>query len=120
MLYTYDPRATLSDLAIAAAIPKDRKWLYSSRSLTLPMNGGFPTMKSAAGHFAGIGQTVPDEEGTEIILESTANKPGDAFHRMWKAAKAGKSKAAATPVLILAAAAAVAAIVIATEGSDSK
>jgi hypothetical protein len=32
-------------------------------------------------HAAGILQTVPDTEGTEIILESTANGQGNYFHR---------------------------------------
>jgi len=42
-------------------------------------------------HMAGIGQTVPDEDGTEIYLESTANGIGNAFHEMWQAAVKGES-----------------------------
>lgn len=47
---------------------------------------------NAEENLAGILEAVPDEPDTEIVLESTANKPGDAFHRMWKAAKAGQSR----------------------------
>jgi hypothetical protein len=46
----------------------------------------------AEANLVGAMEAVGEAEQTEIILESTANKPGDAFHRMWKAAKAGKSK----------------------------
>lgn len=37
---------------------------------------------SASDHAAGILQTVSDDNGTEIILESTANGQNDFFHRM--------------------------------------
>lgn len=50
---------------------------------------------NAEENLAGIFEAMPSEPetmiGTECVLESTANKPGDAFHRQWKAAKAGKS-----------------------------
>lgn len=39
---------------------------------------------------AGLGQAIPDEDGTEIILESTANGM-NFFHERWKLAVAGKS-----------------------------
>lgn len=39
---------------------------------------------------AGLGQAIPDEEGTEIFLESTANGL-NFFHERWKLAVAGKS-----------------------------
>ena len=47
---------------------------------------------NAEGHMAGIGNTVPsgaEAEGTEIILESTANGIGGSFHKMWQAAESG-------------------------------
>jgi hypothetical protein len=44
---------------------------------------------NAESHAAGIMQAVPDEPGTEIILESTANGVGNLFHQMWRAAEAG-------------------------------
>jgi hypothetical protein len=42
-------------------------------------------------HAAGILQAVPDEDGTEIILESTANGMGSFFHNMWRDAERGAS-----------------------------
>src|SRR5438132_10397319 len=38
-------------------------------------------------HAAGVLQAVPDADGTEIILESTANGPGNFFHRTWRDAE---------------------------------
>ena len=40
-------------------------------------------------HIAGVLQAVPDLPGTEIVLESTANGIGNAFHQMWQDAEAG-------------------------------
>ncbi|MES2488554.1 MAG: hypothetical protein V4607_02095 [Pseudomonadota bacterium] len=45
---------------------------------------------NAADHMAGIGQIVPDEPGTEIILESTANGLANLFHAMCQQAMRGK------------------------------
>lgn len=42
-------------------------------------------------HAAGILQAVPDEPGTEAILESTANGLGNLFHQMWREAERGES-----------------------------
>jgi hypothetical protein len=42
-------------------------------------------------HAAGVLQAVPDAEGTEIILESTASGPGNFFHRTWRDAEAGRN-----------------------------
>lgn len=44
---------------------------------------------SAEEHQAGIMQTIPMEEGTEIILESTANGIGNVFHRIWEQGESG-------------------------------
>ena len=44
---------------------------------------------NAQSHLAGIGNTIGDIPGTEIILESTANGVGNAFHLMWQDAEAG-------------------------------
>lgn len=38
-------------------------------------------------HAAGILQAVPDADGTEIVLESTANGIGNVFHKMWREAE---------------------------------
>lgn len=46
---------------------------------------------NAAEHAKGILQTVPDEDDTEIILESTANGVGSYFYQQWQQAEAGDS-----------------------------
>lgn len=46
---------------------------------------------NAADHFASSVQGIPDEPGTEIILESTANGPSGEFYERWQDAEAGKS-----------------------------
>lgn len=43
-------------------------------------------------HAAGILQAVPDQPGTEVILESTANGLGNFFHKAWQEAVAGLSE----------------------------
>jgi hypothetical protein len=43
----------------------------------------------AATHFAGVVQAVPNEPGSEVILESTANGVGGEFHERWQQAEAG-------------------------------
>lgn len=46
---------------------------------------------NAEENMAGALEAVADAPGTEVIIESTANQPGDHFHRAWLAAKAGDS-----------------------------
>lgn len=46
---------------------------------------------NAQTHAAGVLQAVPDEPGTEVIKESTANGLGNYFHKEWQDAVAGKS-----------------------------
>jgi hypothetical protein len=46
---------------------------------------------NAEEHAAGVMQTVPDAEGTEMILESTANGIGNFFHSQWQLAEGGSS-----------------------------
>lgn len=41
-------------------------------------------------HMAGLGQSVADAPGTEVILESTANGVGNLFHAKWLDALAGR------------------------------
>lgn len=41
-------------------------------------------------HARGVLQAVPDEPGTEVILESTSDGPGDFFHGRWQAAVRGE------------------------------
>ncbi len=47
---------------------------------------------NAEEHAKGILQAVPNEPGTEIILESTANGIGNYFYNMWMAAITGQSE----------------------------
>jgi hypothetical protein len=42
-------------------------------------------------HAAGVLQAVPNVEGTEVILESTANGVGNYFHKSWRDAETGVS-----------------------------
>lgn len=44
---------------------------------------------NAADHLAGLGQAIPDEPGTEVVLESTANGVGNMFHSMVQDAQRG-------------------------------
>lgn len=46
---------------------------------------------NAEEHAKGVLQAVPNEPGTEIILESTANGIGNYFYNMWQAASTGRS-----------------------------
>lgn len=46
---------------------------------------------NAQQHAAGILQAIPDEAGTEVFKESTANGVGNYFHQEWQDAEAGKS-----------------------------
>ena len=46
---------------------------------------------NAAEHAKGILQAVPDEDDTEIILESTANGIGNYFYQQWLKAETGES-----------------------------
>ena len=43
-------------------------------------------------HAAGVMQAIPDADGTEIVLESTANGVGNYFHQQWQRAEAGQSE----------------------------
>jgi hypothetical protein len=45
---------------------------------------------NAESHAAGVLQAVPDEDGTEVILESTANGIGNFFHQKWRDAENGE------------------------------
>jgi hypothetical protein len=45
---------------------------------------------NAPTHFAGVVQAIPDLDGTESILESTANGVGGEFHERWQQAERGE------------------------------
>lgn len=50
----------------------------------------FGFWSNAQQHLAGLGNTIADMADTEIILESTGNGVGNAFHLMWQEAEAGR------------------------------
>ncbi|GLS44374.1 hypothetical protein [Methylobacterium brachythecii] len=45
----------------------------------------------ARSHASGILQAIADEDGTEVIIESTANGVGNYFHEQWRKAERGES-----------------------------
>jgi hypothetical protein len=47
---------------------------------------------NADSHFAGIMQSIPHADGTEVILESTANGASGKFYEMWQDAEKGKGE----------------------------
>lgn len=47
---------------------------------------------NAAEHSSGVLQAIPDLDGTEAFLESTANEEGDEFHLQWAMAVSGKGQ----------------------------
>lgn len=52
----------------------------------------FGFWKNAQHHMAGLGNIFPDVDGSEVIIESTANGIGNAFHLMWQEAEAGRGE----------------------------
>jgi hypothetical protein len=46
----------------------------------------------ASEHAKGILQAIPDEDDTEILLESTANGIGNYYHQQWQQAEVGESE----------------------------
>lgn len=53
-------------------------------------NSEFAYWRNPQMHLAGLGNTVADMPGSEVILESTANGQGNAFHLMWQEGEAGR------------------------------
>ncbi|WP_422383271.1 hypothetical protein [Roseibium album] len=60
-----------------------------SRTIQLFHGSEVAFWPNADKHFAGVVQAVPDLDGTEILLESTANGVGGEFHERWQQAEAG-------------------------------
>lgn len=60
------------------------------RTLQLFHGSEVASWPNAEEHMAGLGQTVPDLPGTEIILESTAKGLGNLWHQMCMRAIAGR------------------------------
>lgn len=48
--------------------------------------------RDPAEHLAGLGQVIPDMEGTEMIFESTGNGMANEFYNRWEDAKRGRSE----------------------------
>jgi len=40
-------------------------------------------------HLAGLGNTIGDVDGSEFVIESTANGIGNSFHQLWQSAESG-------------------------------
>lgn len=66
----------------------------AGRSQTLQLFHGSETAfwPHAEEHVRGVLNAISDQEGTEIILESTANGIGNYFHGMWKSAEKGDTE----------------------------
>lgn len=64
------------------------------RSLTVQLFHGSEVAfwPNAREHAAGVLQTIPDADGTEVVFESTANGMGNYFHEGWQAAESGESE----------------------------
>jgi hypothetical protein len=52
----------------------------------------FAFWSNAQMHMAGLGNTIADLAGTEIVIESTANGLGNGYHDMWQEAESGRSE----------------------------
>jgi hypothetical protein len=52
----------------------------------------FAFWDNAVMHMAGLGNTIAELPGTEIVIESTANGIGGMFHEMWQDAEAGRGE----------------------------
>lgn len=62
-----------------------------SRTSTLMHGSEAAFWTNASEHFSSSVQTIPDMDGTEIILESTANGPDGEFYERWNDAMAERS-----------------------------
>lgn len=78
-----------SGYKLATAGTKD---VGRSNTTQLVHGSEFGFWSNASEHLAGLGNTVADAPGTEIILESTANGIGNDFHEMWQKAEAGEGE----------------------------
>lgn len=79
----------MSGYKVATAGSKD-----TGRSNTVHLFHGSESAfwPNAERHLSGVLQTIPPSEGTEIILESTANGAGGVFFNYWTDAKRGSGK----------------------------
>jgi hypothetical protein len=80
------------DGGYVVATAGNRKGVGRARTFQLLHASEFALWDNADEHMAGLGQTVPDGPGSEIIKESTANGVGNAFHRDWQATARGEGE----------------------------
>lgn len=78
-----------SGYKLATAGSKD---VGRSNTAQLLHGSEFGFWDNAAEHLAGIGNSVGDGDGTEIVLESTGNGIGNKFHQLWQDSEAGKGE----------------------------
>lgn len=81
------------DLLDSGYLVGTAKTKETGRSATLQLFHGSEVAywPNASGHMAGVMQAVPDDVGTEIILESTSAGAVGQFYQMWQAAEAGEN-----------------------------
>jgi hypothetical protein len=79
------------DSGYVVATAGNRKGVGRGRTFQLLHASEFAFWEGADDHMAGLGQTVPDMPGSEVIFETTANGVGNAFHRAWTSADRGES-----------------------------
>lgn len=78
------------DSGYVVATAGNRKGVGRGRTFQLFHGSEVAFWENADEHMAGLGQTVPDLPGTEVIKESTANGVGNAFHQDWQKAERGE------------------------------
>ena len=77
-----------SEYKLATAGTKD---VGRSATVQLCHASEFAFWDNAELHIAGLGQTIADEPGTEVIIESTANGQGNTYHEYWQKAESGEN-----------------------------
>lgn len=80
----FDRLGSQYSVGVATESPPGR-----SKATTLYHGSEVAFWKNASGQFSASVQTVPDEPGTEVILESTSNGPGGEFYERVQDALAG-------------------------------
>lgn len=79
------------DSGYVVATAGNRKGVGRGRTFQLFHGSEVAHWDNAHEHMAGLGQTVPDVPGSEMIKESTANGVGNVFHQDWQAADRGET-----------------------------
>lgn len=79
------------DSGYVVATAGNRKGVGRGRTFQLLHGSEVAFWPNAHEHMAGLGQTIPDVLGSEIIKESTANGVGNVFHQDWMSAARGET-----------------------------